>query len=101
MEHQRLRSINGAPEESEARDGTRDALLHLSKARVVHGTPRDVIQGMKHCMKDQLRAHSKLNTLLQTVCRRSADPPMVSQLPNPLPNPYRPLLPTPLPTPSN
>ena len=31
----------------------------------------------------------------------SADPPMVSQLPNPLPNPYRPLLPTPLPTPSN
>ena len=67
MEHQRLRSINGAPEESEARDGTRDALLHLSKARVVHGTPRDVIQGMKHCMKDQLRAvHEKLKARLQS-----------------------------------
>ena len=67
MEHQRLRSINGAPEESEARDGTRDALLHLSKARVVHGTPRDVIQGMKHCMKDQLRAvHEQLKARLQS-----------------------------------
>jgi hypothetical protein len=39
-------------------------------------------------------AHSKLPTGLQTVCRRSADPSMVSQLPTPLPTPYRPLLPT-------
>ena len=67
MEHQMLRSIRGATEESEARDGTRDALLHLSKARVVHGTPRDVIQGMKHCMKDQLRAvHEQLKARLQS-----------------------------------
>ena len=70
MEHQMLRSIKGAPEESQApraRDGPRDALLHLSKARVKHGTPRDVIQGMKHCMKDQLRAvHEKLMARLQS-----------------------------------
>ena len=70
MEHQMLRSIKGAPEESQApraRDGPRDALLHLSKARVKHGTPRDVIQGMKHCMKDQLRAvHEQLKARLQS-----------------------------------
>jgi hypothetical protein len=70
MEHQMLRSIKGAPEESQApraRDGPRDALLHLSKARVKHGTPRDVIQGMKHCMTDQLRAvHEQLKARLQS-----------------------------------
>ena len=48
---------------------------------------------------------SRFTANCRPVCRRSAegsaDPPMVSQLPNPLPNPYRPLLPTPLPTPSN
>lgn len=70
MEHQMLRSIKGAPEESQApraRDGPRDALLHLSKARVKHGTSRDVIQGMKHCMKDQLQAvHEQLKARLQS-----------------------------------
>jgi len=57
-------------------------------------------QGPAH-HSDPPSPHSKLQTGLQTVCRRSADPSMVSQLPTPLPTPYRPPLPTPLPTPSN
>ena len=44
-----------------------DALLHLAKARVRHGTPRAVIEGMKRCLQDQMRAaHTRLTAKLQS-----------------------------------
>ena len=44
-----------------------DALLHLAKARVRHGTPRAVIEGMKRCLQDQMRAAlTRLTAKLQS-----------------------------------
>ena len=44
-----------------------DALLHLAKARVRHGTPRAVIEGMTRCLQDKLRAaHTRLTAKLQS-----------------------------------
>jgi hypothetical protein len=46
--------------------GLKDPLLHLAKARVRHGTPRAVIEGMKQCLQDQMRAaHTRLTAELQ------------------------------------
>jgi hypothetical protein len=55
------------PEEISQAPGLMDPLLHLAKARVRHGTPRAVIEDMKQCLQDQMRAaHTRLTAEIQS-----------------------------------